>query len=241
MHRNLLLLGILAAFPAFCFQDSGYGYSVQGRSLALRRATVRVIDYAALGPEQLQKASSIAAAIFLRAGVPTEWLPCAKGEQTPACTSRADDADLVVKILAPGMEDPRISDHLLGTANRDTSVAFVFYGHVKVSKLAGNCHESELLASVMAHEVGHLLGLEHFPTGIMREGFRPMDIEQVAVNCFTFTHSQAVQARTAISARLERTKLALATQWSDNIAAWKDRRVIPTHGLIRNPIGRRAE
>ena len=201
MPWPLMLLWILAVFPGSGSEPSGNSDSDAEPGLSgHRQLTVRVIDYASVGPDKLRKASTIAAAVFRKAGVANEWQWCASTEQhARGCLSTGADVDLYVKILAPGMEDARVSDHLLGTANRTISVAFIFYGHVRVSKLARNCHESELLASVMAHEVGHLLGLEHSARGMMRESFRPADIEQVAVDGLTFTNDQAVQARFSLA------------------------------------------
>jgi hypothetical protein len=60
----------------------------------------------------------------------------------------------------------------------------------------------------MAHEAGHLLGLEHSESGIMRDSFREIDIAQIADNLLTFTNGQAGQVRSSIAARLDGTRLA---------------------------------
>jgi hypothetical protein len=169
---------------------------------------IRVIDYASVPSETLQRAASIAESVYSQAGLETVWKTCEAGPDRRACTASGVESELIVKILAPGMEDPRISPHLLGTTNRDVSASFVFYGHVRVSKLGANGHGPELLAAVMAHEAAHLLGLEHSEAGVMRDSFRPIDIDRLADRCLTFTAGQSEQLRGTIVARLERARLA---------------------------------
>src|SRR5947209_2204643 len=71
--------------------------------------TVRVIDYASIAPDTLKRASSIAEAIYRKAGLETKWVFCEASEDLRACPAAPVDTDLVAKILAPGMEDPKIS------------------------------------------------------------------------------------------------------------------------------------
>jgi hypothetical protein len=187
MHKRLLLL-TLTALPALGFEEP-----------TRQKLTVRVVDHASIPPATLRRATLEAEAIFRRSGLETQWLPCLPEE----CGRSVPDSQLVIRILAPSMEGHKTSRHRLGIAIPTESRVYIFYSDVESSRLAHEYSVPVLLASVMAHEAAHLLGLEHSDIGIMHGGFTAKEIEQAAVGLMRFDETQAIRLRTEIQARLE--------------------------------------
>ena len=70
-------------------------------------------------------------------------------------------------------------------------VSYAFYGPVKWLAKSTNQPVSLVLACVMAHEVGHLLGMKHSPSGIMKPQFVLRDLLDAAQGRLSFTTEDA--------------------------------------------------
>ena len=155
---------------------------------------VCLVDVAGISPGDLRKASAIAKTIFQRAGIETEWSVCSAG-------SNSDGVD--IRLLGANMIDPGFPRHVLGMANRQQRAVYVFYDRIRRSPLGALGNEHALLASVMAHEAGHLLGLEHARTGLMRANLVSRDVERARIGGLNFTVDEARLLRARIAAKAE--------------------------------------
>ena len=198
MHKSSLVLAVGALWPVVSFGQAGL--------------IIRVVDTAGVPDGVLRRATVLAKTMFHKAGVETEWLPfcvVSKGQVNsndyPSCaTSIPHDRDQVyIRILGGrGMVDPLVDMTVLGATNHEQRNAYVFYDRVEASKLADRPLQYALLAAVMAHEAGHILGLAHTSLGVMSAKFREKDIRDASLGTLTFTPSQAAELRRAITATL---------------------------------------
>ena len=75
----------------------------------------------------------------------------------------------------------------------------LFYGRIKERGGQAGQHTADVLGLVMAHEIGHLLGFAHTPTGIMRAHWVQADWVLAAQGPLLFSRAQGEQLRARIT------------------------------------------
>jgi hypothetical protein len=160
---------------------------------------VVVFDYAGVSHADLADASREAAHVLNTAGVESAWSICEVNRESH-CDLPPAGTYLEVKILPPSMDKALPKHEALAyaakcaAAERCTTSA-VFYGPVAVFAQDAGRPVSVALAYVMAHEIGHLMGLGHSNCGIMKERFYRRDLQDASQGRLRFGAGQALHLR----------------------------------------------
>ncbi len=155
---------------------------------------VQVCNLSRADDKLLAKAEAVASQVFSDAGLETAWLT----------TDRPESAKLTVQIN-PGRSHRSDRRDAFGIAMTDTDpsrsfLADVFLGNIE-ELATTRTDEAFLLGYVMAHEVGHLLGLGHAPQTVMADGWNARDIPRMQAGRVRFTPIEAGQIRAAVLTR----------------------------------------
>jgi len=160
--------------------------------------TVVVFDYAAEPDATVKRAVETAQTPFRAAGVPTDWWVCRHSDgPNEHCALPAGSylKVMVVRQWEGHMEGREAMGLALTLAGKRGIVCYVLVEPSKVLAERTSQPAAVVLGSVMAHEIGHLMGLRHGPNGIMKPKFERRDIQDATMGNLHFANGEAKALR----------------------------------------------
>jgi hypothetical protein len=168
--------------------------------------TVRVYDYAHVRRGALIAAEMQAGSIFYKAGLAMRWCNMITGSaeslMDSSCDQLADRATLNLRIVPRLKVMPGVTTDLtMGFAVG--KLATVSYHWIKEWDPRAEAMPWDILACVIAHEIGHLLlgPNSHSTTGIMMGKWSPEALRAAGHGHLLFTPQQAELLRAEVLAR----------------------------------------
>jgi hypothetical protein len=162
---------------------------------------IRVLDYAGVPAATLSSFPPPASEVFRQSGIASEWPTCRIQSRQGDCSPLAD-SEVYVKIVPKAASEGKTKFGTTVRQGKRSLFSYVFWTRVEQAARRYGIAPSVLLADVIAHEAGHLLGLEHAPNGIMQCEFGAPQILGAAQGSLRFSREEAAALRDALHPRL---------------------------------------
>lgn len=169
--------------------------------------TVRIHDYAQVPPESLASAQRLVINEYQPTGVRLVWLSTTQGVVggDPAKQARGPTEDLTVIVLSHRMAERRpLPQETLGVAVVGElgggRIAYIMYDRIAAAAIEANWPITDLLAMVIAHELGHLLlpAGSHSADGLMRGRWDVNELRWIDRTALGFSEHESELMRAAL-------------------------------------------
>ncbi|HTP88785.1 MAG TPA: hypothetical protein VMJ34_17660 [Bryobacteraceae bacterium] len=168
------------------------------------RVDVHVCQQAEVPAAELAGAEKEAAYLLGEAGVSVNWLGCtwAEGDHPAAPVA---EVVLLIRERSPWQvpDGRQVCGAALIDHDRTGTYGLAFYDETRRLALKGTIDTDIVLAYVIAHEIGHLAGLRHGPTGIMRPQWGEHEMELMKKHWLGFTVQERSVLTAALASRVE--------------------------------------
>jgi hypothetical protein len=138
---------------------------------------------------EIRDIQDVSAALLSTLGVAVEWLDC----RTPGTCAESSGGDDVMMVLVTGGR-ARCGEAQLGPAGGATIVVSIACVD-RATPSATAPERRDILGAVVAHELGHALGLGHAPAGLMRDRLGPAELDALRRGGLRFSAVEAHQVR----------------------------------------------
>jgi hypothetical protein len=161
---------------------------------------VVILDYAAASRAALEAASMEARTALRDAGVETEWAICqVSSDPAQHCDLPAVTDYVQVKIVPKPVSGDGFASSIKCRASEGCFTSWVYYQRVADFARKADQPTGVALAYVMAHEIGHLMGMDHSPSGIMKAHFDVHDLLDAARGRLRFAREDARTLRAGVA------------------------------------------
>jgi hypothetical protein len=160
---------------------------------------VRIHDYANIQPAPLARTQRLVSRMYDAIGVRTEWLEASRPLDQQTVAAPCGPNDLTIIVLTQEMAGRRmvpgaVVGYAAVTPGEAGRVAFVIYDRVRDIARRADADLVNVMGTVMAHELGHLLlpSGAHSTDGLMRGRWAAADFRRADLQ---FSMAQAQEIR----------------------------------------------
>jgi hypothetical protein len=189
-----------------CLMSAGFAISsprVDARDEAV--ISVRLYDYAGISDETLADAQRLTANFYKPIGVTIDWASTYRKHRKGGSHDEGRLQDFTINILNHNMAartnwPPDALGSAVVSSEGGGTIAYVLYDRLKAAAAASRWPVQDLLALVVAHELGHLLlPPGSHSDGLMRSGWDVSELRHMRLDSLSFSPDHVALIRERLS------------------------------------------